>query len=307
MRRPAFVPHVLRSVALLVSLLSAFTCFAAAFPRTVTDGLGQEIYLAEPPQRIFSAALAIDNLLLALVDPERVVAVTRYATQPEFGSFVADKVRPHMILVDALSPEYVIAAHPDIVLVAVWNDRDAVEQIRRLGYKVYTFTEFDDVADTLANIARIGEVTGAEAQARALIDGFNARYEAVAARVAGRPAPTVLYWNSWFSSVGSGTGIDDVIRRAGGRNVVSEAGIAGWPQIDAEFVLQARPDVIITDSGPSFVDRILADPVLASVPAVQEGRVYHVDYLDALDHHVILAIERLARLLHPEAFEAEGQ
>lgn len=289
---------------LLVSSLALFAVvpIGMAFPRTVVDGLGQEVHLQSRPQRIFSTGLAMDNLLLSLVDPARVVGVTRFATDPAAGSYVADRVDSHMILVDALSPEYVIAADPDLVLVAIWNDPDAIEQIRRLGYPVYTFTDFNTVQDGLNNLLRLGELTGEEAAAEALVDEFNRRNDRIAALIADRPRPSVLYYNSWSSTVGAGTVVDDVIRFAGGRNVVSEMGIEGWPQIDYELILQTNPEVIITDSGEAFVDQLKQDPLFASVDAVRHGRVYHVDHTDALDHNIILAIESLARLLHADAF-----
>lgn len=284
-------------VVVLIALTSAA---AGAFPRTVVDGLGNPVHLAEPPQRIFSTGLALDNLLLAVVDPERVIGVTRFAAM---DSYVQDKVRPHMLQIDALNAEYIIAADPDLVLVASWNDPDAVEQIRRLGYTVFTFTAFDTVQDALDNLALIGRLTGEEEQAEALIDAFYADYGRIAPRIIGEPRPRVLYYNSWGSTVGTNTSVDDIIRYAGGVNVISEMGISGWPQIDLELILQTNPDVIITDSGDEFVRQILNDPVLQAVAAVQNERVYHIDHMDALNHHFILAIDQLARALHPSVWQ----
>ncbi len=274
---------------------------ANAFPRTVIDGTGAEIVLDEPPQRIFSTAAAIDNILLSVVDPERVVAVTIYATLEGY-SYVADRVAPHMMIVETLNGEQVLAANPDIVLVASWNDPDAVAQIKSLGMNVYTFTAFGGIEDALENIARIGEITGAEAEAQKLIDEFYRKYGEIAARIAGREKPTVLYWNDWGSTAGTDTAVDGIIRYAGGENIAATVGIEGWQIIDAEFILQLDPDVIITDANPEFAARLENDPVLESLTAVRTGRVYYISHTDALNHHFILAIEELARKLHPDAF-----
>lgn len=306
MNRTPLRPAVLFVV---VSLLASLACGATgrAFPRTVVDGLGNEVHLETPPRRIFSTGLAMDNMVLTLVDPARVVGVTRFATDPAMGSYVADQVAPHMILVDALSPEYIVAADPDLVLVAVWNDPDSVEQVRRLGYPVYTFTDFNTVEDGLNNLLRLGELTGEEEAAAALVAEFRTRAGRISDLIADRPRPTVLYYNSWGSTVGSGTVLDDVIRYAGGINVVSAMGIEGWPQIDYELILQTNPEVIITDSGEAFVEQLKGDPLLASVAAVQSGKVYHIDHTDALDHRIILAIEQLAEVLHAEVLAGAAQ
>ena len=57
---------------------------------------------------------------------------------------------------------------------------------------------------------------------------------------------------------------------------MSAMGIEGWPQIDYELILQTNPEVIITDSGEAFVEQLKGDPLLASVAAVQSGKVYHM-------------------------------
>jgi len=290
-----------RAAVLALLFLLLFGPAAGAFPRTLVDDIGQEISLPEPPQRIVSAALALDNILLFVTDPQRIVAVTRFAADPAY-SYVSDRLQPHMTIIDQLNAEQVLALDPDIVLIAVWNDPDTVHQLRDLGVKLYTFARFSTVQDALDNIARIGEITGDEERAQALIDEFHRRAQEVAARVSGRPRPAVLVWDDWGTTVGPGTSAHDIIEMAGGRNVAAEHGIVGWQTIDAEAVVRMNPDVIITPYDPNFVARILSDPALATVKAVRDGRVYYVQHLEALNHHFILAIEALARLLHPEAF-----
>ena len=273
----------------------------AGFPRTVIDGLGRRIHLPSRPERIFSATLATDNILLTLVEPERVIGVTRFAADPQ-GSYVVEKLRPHMVRVEALNAEQILAAQPDIVLIAAWSDPDAVKQLRDLGLVLYTFTHFSTVQDALDNIARVGEITGEEEKAQALVRQFEAERAAVQERVTGLPRPTVLSWNAWGSTTGRDTPMHDIIESAGGIDLAAEHGLQGWVDIDPEAIIAMNPEVIVTESGEAFVQRVLADPALQSVSAVKQGRVYHVDHTGALNHHFIEAIRALARLLHPEAF-----
>ena len=70
---------------------------------------------------------------MALVQPERVVGVTRFAQDPE-QSYVVDKLRDHMVILDSLNAELVVATNPDIVLAASWNNPDEVRLIEELGY-----------------------------------------------------------------------------------------------------------------------------------------------------------------------------
>jgi len=307
-RRQAGVPALALVWALAIgALVAPFAsaqhpgCSASGFPRTVVDGLGREIFLAEPPQRIFSATLATDSILLSMVDPSRIVGVTVFAADPSY-SFVADKVAGHMAKIEQLNAEVVLASRPDIVLVAFFNNQDVVRQMRDLGLKVYTFTGFSSVLDVIDNIERIGEITGCEAAAAAIVNATYERYGRVAAKIAPRPRPAVLYWDNWGSTAGSESTLHDIIQMAGGDNVAARHGITGWNVIDVESVVAMNPEVIITSYAPEFVQEILNNPALQEVPAVKAGRVYFLSNIDAPDHRIFDVIEELARLLHPEAF-----
>ena len=296
-----FIPLTWLTVVGLLVAGSVAAQAAEGWPRTVVDELGQTIVLERPPQRIFSVGLAMDNVLLSITDPARVVGVTRYALDPAH-SYVADRVADHMAILDQLNAEQVLAANPDIVLVAEWNDPDVVRQLRQLGVVLYTFTGFDSVEDALDMILRIGEITGDEQAAAALVEEFRSRVARVAQAVAGRPRPRVLYLDDWWGTIGPGMAYHDMIELAGGINVAAEAGIRGWRTIDPEAVLAMNPDVIITGTGAAWVEQLLSHPVVQAVPAGRTGRVHHVDYMEIHSHHYILAIEQMARLFHPEAF-----
>ena len=230
-----------------------------------------------PAQRIFSTALAVNNVLLALVEPERVVGVTRFAQDPE-QSYVVDKLRDHMVILDSLNAELVVATNPDIVLAASWNNPDEVRLIEDLGYPVYIFTGFSTVQDALDLVRRVGEITGEDEAAAQLIDTFWQQYADIARRIEGRERPAVLVWDTWSTTTGLNTSMHDIIEMAGGINLAAVHGIEGWQTIDAEAIIAMAPEVIVTYESEEFVERVLNDPALQSVPTVQSGRVYTIDH-----------------------------
>lgn len=290
-------------LAVLVASLASPTALAA-FPRTVEDAIGEEIVLEEPPERIFSAALIADNILLSLVEPVRVVGVTTYAADPQY-SYVVDRIDDHMVRIEALDPEIVLDVEPDIVLVAEWSDRDAVRQLDDLGLPVYTFPGSGTVEEAMENIQRMGEITGEEETAEQLVSQFYDRYDRIAARIPDGQRPSVLALSEWGTTAGRGTSTHDVIEMAGGRNTAAERDIDGWQNISAEAILDFDPEFIVTASGTEYVDELLNDPVLQGVRAVEEEQVYHVDHMEALNHHFIRGIGALAELFYPDVF-ADG-
>src|SRR5690606_5167325 len=301
-RRRPWHGGTLFALATALVLMAAFGAWAAdGFPRTVVDELGRVIGSERPPRRGVSWCLARATILGSLTDPRRVVGVTRYAVDAA-QSYVVDRVGDHMVIVDALNAEQVLAAEPDIVLITDWNDPDVVRQLRDLGVRMYTFTGFDSVEDALDMILRIGEITGDDQRAAALVEAFRQRAVQVAQATAGRPRPKVLYLDDWWATVGPGIAYHDMIEMAGGINVAAEYGIQGWQPIDPEAVLEMNPDVIITSKGEAWLDQLRAAPVVQAVTAGREGRLYHLDHMEIHSQHYIRAIEELAALLHPEAF-----
>ena len=83
-------------ILLIMTLLvpGAFTrAQDGTFPRTITDGAGNKVTLNAKPVRIVSVALVADEMLLALVDPSRLIAVTANSLDPA-QSNIADIAAP---------------------------------------------------------------------------------------------------------------------------------------------------------------------------------------------------------------------
>ena len=87
---------------------------AADFPRTVIDGLGREVLIETPPQRIASATLGSDEILLELIGPERLLGVTYFADDPAISN-IAGQLEgiPYTDLSGSL--EYLISLEADLV------------------------------------------------------------------------------------------------------------------------------------------------------------------------------------------------
>jgi ABC-type Fe3+-hydroxamate transport system substrate-binding protein len=113
---------LLRSVAcsgLLMCIYIASTSDAAGqsgYPQMFTDATGRSITLTAKPTRIASVVLGVDENLLDLVDPSRIVTMTGLSRDPGISN-VAGRVPAGMTVIsDRWQP--VVDANPDLVLVA---------------------------------------------------------------------------------------------------------------------------------------------------------------------------------------------
>jgi iron complex transport system substrate-binding protein len=275
------------------------------FPKVLIDQRGRQVVLPQKPVRIVSVTLATDEILLALVEPARLLAVTdlaideRVSNMPEAAAAV-----PHKIRVDA---EQIIALQPDLVFVASYTRGEVVKLLQDIGLALFMFQEFESIAAIQQNIRLVGQAVGEEARAEELVAGMNARLHAVATRLpqAG-PRPRVLYWGGRGYTGGAHTSLDDLIRHAGGENLAASHGIVGFGNLSPEHVLAMNPEVIFTGGdgreAQAGLPAFLLHPAVQTVDALKHHRAFVLPrrYLVTISHFIVDGVEELARMLHGE-------
>ena len=278
----------------------------AAFPRTLTDGAGNEVTIPQKPERIVSLTLGTDEILLSLVAPQRVRAVTYLARDSIWTNVgeIAQQVE-HTAQSD---PEQIIALEPDLVLAASYNNPDHVQLLRDAGIPVVVVLLFDSVDRIADNIRFVAHLTGDEERAEALIAAMAARLAKVEALVAeAETKPRVLFYSSFGSSAGKGSTFSDIVRRAGGINLGDEALESPFGEISLEKIVELNPDVIITDEfapedNAKWQENFSNHPALANVNAKRNGKIYTVParHLSTVSQHIVEGVYDVARLLHPD-------
>ncbi len=260
------------------------------------------------PQRIVSLSLGSDEILLSLVDPARVVAVTRYADDPGI-SHVAQEAKAVPNKISQIGVESIVAFRPDLVLAASYTATEQVGQLKALGLPVLILEDFVSMADIQANVRRIGTALGETEKAEALVAEMDRRLAAVAARLSDiKKRPGVLSFGVEGWTAGKGTHFDTLLRLAGGQNLAAEAGIVGHPKLSLETVVDFDPEVLILNAWRpegGEADRLVREhPALKGLRAVKTGRVYRLEGKDltTVSHFIALGVEALAQRLHPERF-----
>jgi iron complex transport system substrate-binding protein len=284
----------------------------SAFPRTVVDGAGRTITLSSPPRRIVSQTLATDEVLFSIVDPARIVGVSTLARDPAYSNVV--KQATALGAPAITSAEQVLTLRPNLVFVATFSRAEIVALLEQSGAPVYRLAGFDRLEDVKANIRRIGEAVGADAEAARLIATMDQRLAAVATRRARAPgpAPRVLSWGPSGFSAGAGSTFDDIVRAAGAVNILATEGIKGFPRISAEQVLAWQPDFIVVGINPGereAVERALkANPAIAATRAMRTRRLVFLENhsLLAVSQYMVDAVEALAAALETAAAPQPG-
>lgn len=262
------------------------------------------------PERLVSATLSTDEMLLGMLEPSDVFAVTRFALDPEVSN-VAERARRvrHVVTGEA---EQLVALEPDVVLADPVGNPETRALLRRVGVPVLRVPPCTTLDDVRRNVRWVGEWIGEPDRAEALVAEMDRTVAEATARVDGAPRPRVLLYNRGGFTAGAETLFDELLRLAGGRNVAAEAGLRGHASLPVERALALDPEVILTTDyraggrARTVVERpaLAEDPVWRDARAVRSGRVFALDGRSVLStsHHVARAVPEIARLLHPERF-----
>lgn len=239
---------------------------AASFPVTMTVG-GAEITVAEQPTRIISLSPTATETLFAIGAGDQVVAVDEYSTYPEDAPFTdLSGYTPNIEALASYDPDLIVVAFdPEGMITAAFGDDVPVaSQFPATGRE-----------DVLAQIEQLGALTGHMDEAEALISDVAARWD-LANQADANGASVYIEVDTTFYAASSNSFMGAALTGLGYTNIADEADTSGggFPQLSAEAIIQASPDVIIvgTDYGTTVAD-IAARPGWDSISALINDQV----------------------------------
>lgn len=260
------------------------------------------------PARIVSLALPADEILLALVDPSRVLALDEFADDRRASNVVREASAVPRRMRQPIVAEAILEAEPDLVILPAWSDRQLGALLALEGVPVHRVGSPSSLADIRAEIRALANVVGERARGEALIAEMDARLEAVRARARERRSRPTILLAAWSGQTPSrGTVFCDVVELVGARCAAAEAGYDGYALVTVEDLLVLDPDLIVTNAyrADSRAREVVPEPPISEDPryrmltAVRTGRVIDVPtrHLLATSHHVAALAEDLSRAL----------
>lgn len=329
---------------LLSTLAGVVALGSAAFADiTVTDVKGRTVTVPKPPERIVLGFYYEDYL--AIGGPgalDRVVALslsTWKDWRPNQFSAYAQALPKLQTIPDVgntedntFSIEKVIAAKPDLVILAAWSFDalgENVKQFDAAGIPVVTLdynaqTVEKHVTSTLA----LGKLLGTEERAEALAKTYQDAMADIEARIQ-KAGPTdkkvyVELAQKGAGEVGNSYGDSmwgALVTRLGGKNI-AKGQIGNWGPLSPEYVLSQKPDLVFL-AGSEWLSRPLsvqvgfgADPAVtrermkpyleragwSELPAVQNGSVHAIYHGGARTLSDYVYAQYIAKQLYPQAF-----
>lgn len=284
--------------ALLAALALAMPAVPAAGERTHPTAATSATWLGPPPprgpSRVVSLAPSLTDLVVGMGLTDRLVGVTRYDDAPEVERLprVGGFLDP--------SPEAVLSLRPDLVL---WiTDGGAlapVERIAGLGLPVMALPVVG-VADVIASARLVGRALDAPERGEKLARELESAVAHARARAATLPPVRVLFVVGHDPLVVAGPGSypDELLRLAGGENVVKEA--RPWPVYPLERAVADDPALVIDGAVLESPESLMR---LRAIGAVRRGAVRRLADDAALrpGPRLTRALAELSAFLHPRS------
>ena len=284
------------------------------FSYTVTDDTGLTLRFTEKPKRIVSYSISTDEILMALVKPERIAALSRLVDDPGVSSIVEEaKQVPNRV--QGNSMENVLTFKPDLVIIPDFHPPEMLQSARELGLKVYIYKTPSDIKGVKRSIRQIAALTGEKEKGEAVIAKMEEQIKQVQQRLADIPASErkrVIQLRSEGAFYAPDNSFGDVCRHAGVSDATLELNYPSAMEITQEKVVELNPDIIFVPdwdydgkhNSDGEKQKILHNPSYRGMKAVQQGKVYTISgaLVLTVSQYIADAVEEVAKMSYPEVF-----
>ena len=300
----------MKKILALIMTLSIFVLSGCSSQtdRMVTDREGTEVNIPTKIEKIISTAPSNTEVLMALGLGDKLVAIDKYSTDIE-------GINTELPQIDFLNPdaETIIGLEPDIVIASGHNKTGSVEDpfkaISEAGIPVVYIPSSDSIDGIYKDIEFIADVVNERSKGKEIVDDMKAQVEEIKAIGDTITDKKSVYFERspapYLSSFGKSTFLNEMIEIIGAKNIFENE--EGWISPTAEAIIDANPDVIITNAGymENPTEEIKSRDAWENINAIKNNEVYLVDQNASSrpSQNVIKALEQMAKAVYPEHYE----
>ena len=219
--------------------------------------------------RIVSTNPCADALLVRLVKPDRIAAISHYSRDPAASSIPVALAR--RFRATAGTAEEVVALRPALVLASTFTPPATREAYAQAGLRVVYLDSPTTVAASVAQVRQVAAAVGARGRGEAMVAAITASVASPPRRnpVREEDDPAALLFIAGDLATGSGTLLDELLTRAGFRNAAAGYGLRYTGRIPLERLVAQPPAVVIapgTDRTAALRQRLLPATAQAAFP-----------------------------------------
>ncbi|MGZ3943910.1 MAG: ABC transporter substrate-binding protein [Mucilaginibacter sp.] len=220
------------------------------------DQMSRAVEIPLAPKRIISLVPSQTELLFDLGLDDEIVGITKFCIHPEDKVKSKDKIggtkQLNIDLIKKLKPDLVIGNKEE-------NERGQIEELME-HFPVW-MSDISDLTNALEMITKVGEITGKSDAATTLANTIKQQFsdltpDSYRGKQSGLKVAYFI-WRKPYMIAGKGTFIDDMLQKCGLTNAFDAE---RYPEITAEQLIQAKPDVLFLSSEPyPFKEKHIAE------------------------------------------------
>jgi len=286
---------------------------------TVTDIQGTKVNIPGKPQRILTMSIGTDEILLGLVEPERMVAVNNLLDDPTTSSMVELGKRVSR-KIDYPTAEEIASLQPDLVVIPDWGDLSRVDVLRDLGIPVVVCKGPRNLSDIKETIALLSQAVGEPERGKKLLEKMDAKLTEITAKVAKIPndkRKSVVLISLMKNYGGAGCTFDEACQLAGVTNGLAAAGLKSGEVMTKEKLVESNPDILFLPSynnhGSLDINRVknelVNDPSLQSLRAIKNGQLVEPEegYIYSCSQDFVFGVQEIAYRVYGDQFKLAPQ
>ncbi len=280
----------------------------------VTDITGKTINFEKPPQRIVTLSATLDQIVLSVVPPERLIAVNSSMKDPINSNMVeiASKI-PQTI--ERASVEYIVSLNPDVVIVADWQYMELAEPLRDAGLKVVIGRGPHNLEEVKALVRLTTETIGEKRRGEILLKKMDEKLAEIKTKVASiskENRKSVVFLSLMTTYGGKGSSFDDACNYAGVINGVSAYGLKNGQEVTKEIILSIDPDILFLPDYPwkgqqwlaDYIKNYTEDPALQTLKAIKNHSLAtpRSAFLYNCSQDFVYGVQEIAYRVYGDAF-----
>lgn len=291
----------------LISIIFSVLCSC----QRKTDSLnGKTSAEDSTPKSIISLSPAATEILFAIGAQNQIAAVSDLSDYPPEATSL-----PKVGGFDGktLSLETILSFKPDFVYLTDGMHNFLIEPLEQYNIKYYVSSS-SSIKDIFSEMIEIGKITGHQKEAENKVASLQKQLQEITdASLSADSSENenseikqkkVYYevWNAPFMSCGSTSFINDIIEKAGGKNIFATLPDA-YPIVSEETILAENPDIIlIPQSSGISADSVKSRNGWNKMQAIQKNQIYLVNdnLLSRPGPRAIEAVQNLAKILEAQ-------
>lgn len=283
---------------------------------TVTDARGKKVSFSTKPQRIISLHYSTDEILLDLLPPERILAISKSGREPALSHVVAKARVVQKTTEENL--EFMLVNNPDLVIIRENYKKDFIQSLEDAGIRIVVIKNPKSIADIPKYITQVADAVGEPEAGEKLCKSFKSKLNSLPiTQVPETAKKSLLIASSQGVRSFKGTIVEDIIKYSQLKSAVNDSSEVIKAEskmlLSKEEIVNANPDIILLidwsieriSKGDSLLrQEYMNDMALKDVKAIQNKEVYLIPMKSTIcfTHYAYESILDLNKLASQEGF-----